>query len=71
MIKAEIKDKELNLKVAGEVSEIFAELLCIIDGVSDATGDKKYFLKSIRKGIKHIQKHPLTTLPGASGQDKK
>ena len=63
MIKAEIKDKELKLKAIGENAELFAELICIIDGVSDATGDKKYFLKRLRKAIKHIEKHPLSTLP--------
>ena len=58
MIKADIDNGKLNLKVIGDQPTIFAELLCIIDGTSDTTGEKKYFLKQLRKGIKYIQKHP-------------
>ena len=67
MIKAEIKNGKLTLKVAGEIQEVFAELICIIDGVSD-TVDKKSFLKQLRKGIKHIEKHPLVTLPPSENE---
>lgn len=66
MIKAQINDGKLNLEVSGSHDTLFADLVCIIDGVSDTTGTKKYFLKKLIKGIKHISKHPLDNYPTPS-----